>query len=235
MDENNKLDELKMLLDKFYVLYGNLFKNRKLLDNSKTYQHFGARIFEQFQIEYQVLKIKFETIENPAIYEARVRHGFLVPRRRFGIFRNRAQKLIDRRVTQEIDEYFRKQNEALERLTDILDNADSAEHRPTVFDEPLDDLDESYNSDVNDVESGEVTSDGALHSTTDETKNGASEKTRQATKQTRKREPRRIDEPETLEQNGDKPNDGQLSGQMSIDEFNENAEPMTGNADKPEQ
>lgn len=169
MDDNNKLDELKQLLNKFYELYGNLFKNRKLLDNNKTYQYFGARIFEQFQIEYQVLRIKFETVENPAIYEARVRHGLLVPRRRFGIFRNRAQKLIDRKVTQEIDEYFTKQIAALERLTEALDEADNAEHRPTVFDEPLDDCEEPENTD----ETQAGASDGEQLSPTDEPKDGA--------------------------------------------------------------
>lgn len=168
MDDNNKLDELKNLLNKFYELYGNLFKNRKLLDNNKTYQYFGARIFEQFQIEYQVLRIKFETVENPAIYEAHVRHGLLVPRRRFGIFRNRAQKLIDRKVSQELDEYFTKQIAALERLTEALDEADSAEHRPTIFDEPPDDSEEYEN--VGEMQAS--ASDGEQLSTTDETKDG---------------------------------------------------------------
>ncbi|MDE7086841.1 MAG: hypothetical protein K2O67_01480 [Clostridia bacterium] len=165
----NKLDELKKLLNKFYELYGNLFKNRKLLDNNKTYQYFGARIFEQFQIEYQVLRIKFETIENPEIYAARVIHGLLVPRRRFGIFRNRAQKLIDRKVTQEIDKYFSKQIEALERLNKALDKADSAEHRPTIFDEPLDDWEEPENAD----ETQAGASDGEQLSPTDKPKDSA--------------------------------------------------------------
>lgn len=230
--DDNKLDELDKLFNMFYQLYGNLFKNRKLLDNNKTYQYFGARIFEQFQIEYQILKIKFETIENPAIYEAYVRHDSLVPRRRFGIFRNSAQKLIDRKVTQELDEYFTKQIAALERLTAALDEADNAEHSLTVFDEPLNDCEEPENA----KETQECASDGEQLSSIDNPKESVNNSEPAANVQAiEEQKPKRQRKKRAPEQEKQPQNAVQLQGQIGIEELNESAEPKPENADKPEQ
>ena len=144
---SDKLEELRLLNEAFYKLYGRLYENEPLfLGDKKAVDRFKANLFEQYEAEYRVLKIKFETIEKPALYQAEVRHDILVPRKRLIFFRNRAQKLIDNEVICELDRYFaerekklEKQQEALERLLEALDSADQ---RTTAFDEPLSEQDE---------------------------------------------------------------------------------------------
>ena len=144
---SEKLNELRALNEKFYDLYGRLYENEPLfLGDKKAVDRFKSNLFEQYEAEYRVLKIKFETIEKPALYEAEVRHDILVPRNRFIFFRNRARKLIDNEVFCELDGYFarrekelEKQQEALERLLEALDSADQ---RTTAFDETLSEHDE---------------------------------------------------------------------------------------------
>ena len=46
-----KLDELRQLNEKFYEMFGRLYKNRKLLDNTKTVEFFGKQLFEQYKAE----------------------------------------------------------------------------------------------------------------------------------------------------------------------------------------
>ena len=59
-----------------------------------------------------------------------------MPRRRFFLFRNRAQKLIDEEVTTELEQLFREYKSKIEMLIDALDSADDASQRPTAFDVP---------------------------------------------------------------------------------------------------
>lgn len=145
MSENNnyiseKLDKLNALNEKFYGMFGRLFRNRKLLDNEKTFKHIGAILFEQYKAEYEALKYKYEIVELPELEEVKQRHFELVPRRWrpwwllfLFRFRNRAAKNIDRKIYCEIEEHFRKKEEALERLEAALDKA-SENCNP--FDEP---------------------------------------------------------------------------------------------------
>lgn len=141
---SEKLDELRALNEKFYDLYGRLYENEPLfLGDKKAVDRFKSNLFEQYEAEYRVLKIKFETIEKPALYDAEVRHDILVPRNRFIFFRNRARKLIDNEVFCELDGYFarrekelEKQQEALERLIKALDRADNGDQCTTAFEEP---------------------------------------------------------------------------------------------------
>lgn len=145
---SDKLDELRALNDKFYQLFGELFENRKLLDSNKTYQYMGEKLFEQYKTEYEVLRIKFETVEKPALYRAEVIHFETVPKNRFIFFRNRAKKLIDNEVFAELSKSFKAREEAVERLIEALDNQDSAEQRTTAFDEPQSEETESRASDA---------------------------------------------------------------------------------------
>lgn len=152
MSENNdyiseKLDKLNALNEKFYGMFGRLFRNRKLLDNEKTFKHIGAILFEQYKAEYEALKYKYEIKELPELEEVKQKHFELVPRRWrpwwllfLFRFRNRAAKNIDRKIFCEMEEHFlkvevglKKREEALERLEAALDKA-SENCNP--FDEP---------------------------------------------------------------------------------------------------
>ncbi|MDE6597977.1 MAG: hypothetical protein K2K60_05010 [Clostridia bacterium] len=144
-----KLDELRQLNEKFYEMYGRLYKNRKLLDNSKTVEFFGKQLFEQYKAEYEALKYKYEIEELPELETVKQRHSELVPRYRrpwyflFLVRRpNRALKNIERAIYCEIEAHFRKKEAALERLEAALDKKDSAEQRTKIFDEPPEEPDE---------------------------------------------------------------------------------------------
>lgn len=137
-----KLDELKVLNEKFYEMFGRLFRNRKLLDNEKTVKYFGEKLFEQYKAEYEALRYKHELKEMPELERVKQRHYELVPRAWrpwYFLFlvrrRNRALKNIDREIYIELEQYFRKKEAALERLEVALDKKDSADQRTKVFDE----------------------------------------------------------------------------------------------------
>ena len=185
-----KLEELGKLNEKFYELYGNLSENRKFLGDNKTYQLFSTNLLEQYKAEYEILKIRFETIEKPKLYAAQVRHGELVPRNHFFFFRNRAKKLIDNEILLELDKYFNEREKALERLISALENEDSAEQETKAFNEPA--------------------MSGETPATVIESAERVKDEQPKAEKPTRTRKTREPKEP----------NNAQLSGQVSIEEIN---------------
>lgn len=144
-----KLNELRQLNEKFYDMYGRLYKNRKLLDNSKTVEFFGKQLFEQYKAEYEALKYKYEIEELPELETVKQRHSELVPRYHrpwyflFLVKRpNRALKNIERAIYCEIEQHFRNKEAALKRLEDALDKKESADQRTKIFDEPPEEPDE---------------------------------------------------------------------------------------------
>lgn len=207
---SGKLEELRILNEAFYKLYGRLHENEELfMGDKKALDWFKAKLFEQYKVEYELLLIKFETIEKPALYEAEVRHDMLVPRKRFIFFRNRARKLIDNEVICELDRYFaereeklRKQEEALERLLEALD---SAEKQTSAFDEPLAEQDEPQGPDeLEEGESPESAAPAAVQEATEQLENGGNVAPMQSSEPTKgpgKAEPK-----------------GKLKGQISIDD-----------------
>lgn len=252
---DDKLDEFKRLNEKFYELFGRLNENKSLFNNVKAVEFFGNKIFEQYKTEYEILKVRFEEIEKPELYRERVKREILVPRRRFIFFRNRARKLIDNEIVTEFNKYFNdrekaleKQIKALERLSKVLEEADSAEHRTTAFDEPSEELEKQFELNLNDVEPEKGANDGAQLSTIGEPKESANStdqsgaepsegenvQTEGEPKKKRKREKRQSVELKTTEQDSDNSNDGQLPGQLSIVELNQKDKPISGNTDKPE-
>ncbi len=138
-----KLKDLRELNEKFFDMFGRLFRNRKLLDSEKTFKYFGERLFEQYKAEYEALKYKHELKELPELEKVKQLHKEIVPRSWrpwYFLFlvhrRNRALKNIEREAFIEIEQLFRSKEAALERLEAALDNADGAEQRTTAFDEP---------------------------------------------------------------------------------------------------
>ncbi len=136
---NDKLDELKKLNEKFYELYGRLHENEELLGDAAQLKLFRQNLFEQYKAEYNLFKIKYETAEGPALYEAQVRHDILIPRRNCLIFRNRARKLIDGEIKCEQEEFFAKREKklkdskaALGLLKAKLDKADGKPSEPAT-------------------------------------------------------------------------------------------------------
>ena len=74
-----KLKDLRELNEKFYDMFGRLFRNRKLLDSEKTFKYFGERLFEQYKAEYEALKYKHELKELPELERVKQLHKEIVP------------------------------------------------------------------------------------------------------------------------------------------------------------
>lgn len=141
-----KLDKLQELNEKFYAMFGRLFKNRKLLDSDKTYKYFGERLFEQYKAEYEALRYNYEIKELPELEAVKQRHHALVPKLRrvwytLFIFRrpNRALKILYREMFVELEEHFRKKEAALVRLEEALDKQDETEQPAKLFEESAQD------------------------------------------------------------------------------------------------
>lgn len=233
---NEKIEELKKLNEKFYELFGRLHENHQLLNSVKAYEFLGAKIFEQYKAEYELLRIRFESEEKPELYREQVKRNILVPRNRFIFFRNRARKLIYREVMLQLDKYFREREEVLERQTKalellekVLNDADRADRSPTVFDEPSEVAEQNDVADNSDGVRSEQTEKADKNDAIRSDGNGQT--VGQKPKRTRKK---RTAEPRAQEQNTD-PQQAQLQGQVSIEELGESAAPKPGNEDKPEQ
>lgn len=145
-----KLNDLDKLYERFYVMFGRLFRNRKLFDSEKTVKLFAAGLVEQYVSEYSTFKMSYELEELPEIEKLKQRHFALVPRKyrvwySLWLFkrRNRALENIDREIYIELEQHFRKKEAALERLEKLLENSDSADKQTTAFDEPKQNTDTS--------------------------------------------------------------------------------------------
>ena len=213
-----KLNELKELNEKFYEMFGRLFRNRKLLDNEKTVKYFGEKLFEQYKAEYEALKYKHELIELPELEKLKQRHFALVPRKyRVWYFlwlfkrRNRALKNIDREIYIELEQHFRKKEAALERLEKLLENSDSADKQTTAFDEPLEEPGEQRPTEPEKSQVNKYTACDGKEYVTPATKTG---KTAAATDIAAKIEKEKKSEPT-----------GQAPGQITLDDVQVQTEP----------
>ena len=202
-----KLTDLNALQEKFYAMFGRLWRNRKLLDGEKTFKRFAANLVEQYEAEYDAFKTGYELEELPELEKLKQRHFALVPRKYrpwyfLWLFkrRNRALKNIDREIYIELEQHFRKKEAALERLEKLLENSDSADKQTTAFDEPKE------------SEQGAETSERTIEIKTDPRASDAQAEPEKAGK--------------TAAKAKTKPKDnGQVPGQMTLDDVQANTEP----------
>ena len=109
------IKELGELNEKFYQLYGRLHKNKSLLAiKPEQIQYMATALFNQYKAEYKLLAMRAGIREQRELYDAELRHEVLVPRKRFFLFRNRAMKLLDVEILDELEAWFeqREQSEA---------------------------------------------------------------------------------------------------------------------------
>lgn len=109
------IKELSELNEKFYQLYGRLYKNKSLLAiKPEQIQYMATALFNQYKAEYKLLAMRAEIREQRELYDADLRHNVLVPRKRFFLFRNRAMKQLDAEIRDELEAWFeqREQSEA---------------------------------------------------------------------------------------------------------------------------
>ncbi len=134
-----KLNDLDKLYERFYAMFGRLFRNRKLFDSEKTVKLFAAGLVEQYVSEYSTFKMSYELEELPEFEKLKQRHYELVPRTYrpwyfLWLFKrsNRALKNIYHEIYIETERHFREKEAALERLEKLLDND---EKQTTAFEE----------------------------------------------------------------------------------------------------
>ena len=109
------IKELGELNEKFYQLYGRLYKNKSLLAiKPEQIQYMATALFNQYKAEYKLLSMRAEIRERRALYDTELRHYILVPRKRFIFFRNRAMKQLDTEIIEKLEAWFeqREKHEA---------------------------------------------------------------------------------------------------------------------------
>ncbi len=99
------LDDLKLLNEEFFILYGRLYHNLELI-SEKQYSFMADKLFEQYKTEYTKLAIEKEIDDKTVLKALKMRFGGYVPRRSFFFFKNTAFKLLKKQINKELDEYF---------------------------------------------------------------------------------------------------------------------------------
>lgn len=103
--------ELNELNERYYALYGRLFENAELMEE-KPARYMGDKIFEQYKKEYDALALKWSIPQKQEMFELKVKHGTLVPRNKFFIFKNRAKKLTLKELGLTLNDEFEAREKA---------------------------------------------------------------------------------------------------------------------------
>lgn len=98
------MDRIKELNTVFYELYGELYRNTKLL-SKKQLDLMSSKLLEQYIVEYQKLSIQKLTVDKSELYEFKLNYRKRVPKR-FLFFKNKIAKLLGKAVKREVKEYF---------------------------------------------------------------------------------------------------------------------------------
>ena len=107
------IKELGELNEKFYDLFGRLHKNKSLLAvKPEQIQFMATALFNQYKAEYKLLAMRAEIRERRQLYDAELRHYFLVPRKHLFFFRNRAMKQLDAEITAELEVWFKQHGQS---------------------------------------------------------------------------------------------------------------------------
>lgn len=112
------MDEIQILNSNFYLLYGQLYSNKKFL-TKKQYDFMTDKLFEQYKSEYVKLAIEKETEDNKQLFILKFRNSGYVPRK-FLWFKNSAYKLMKAQMIKELDNYFDNKFEELANLSNTL-------------------------------------------------------------------------------------------------------------------
>lgn len=106
------IKELGELNEKFYDLFGRLHKNKSLLAvKPEQIQFMATALFNQYKAEYKLLAMRAEIRERRQLYDAELRHYFLVPRKHLFFFRNRAMKQLDGEILDELEAWFKQRDQ----------------------------------------------------------------------------------------------------------------------------
>ena len=104
---------LASLNEEYYELYGRLFENHEVMDES-AYKLISQKLFEGYKDDYELLARKSSIAYKQDMFETKTRCGKKIPRV-FLFFRNRAARTTARELELELGEYFRKRDVAIEQ------------------------------------------------------------------------------------------------------------------------
>ena len=98
------MEDIKQLNITFYGLYGELFKNTKLLSKQQL-DFMSKKLLEQYKVEFEKIAVLKAISDKSELYEFYLNYKYKVPRR-FLFFKNKVAKLLGKAVQREVKEYF---------------------------------------------------------------------------------------------------------------------------------
>lgn len=120
-------DKLRELNETYYELYGRLYENGEQLTKEQR-DSIAAKLLEEYESEYEVLRLKKEIARARELYELRLKSAELIPRtwRVLHIFRrkyNRAAIQSGAEVAAEVERYFAGREAALYAAEEAAEQA----------------------------------------------------------------------------------------------------------------
>ncbi len=98
------MEDIKKLNITFYELYGELFRNTKLL-NKKQLDFMSSKLLEQYKVEFEKIAVVKAISDKSELYEFYLNYRHKVPKR-FLFFKNKIAKLLSKAVRREVEDYF---------------------------------------------------------------------------------------------------------------------------------
>lgn len=112
------INDVNSLNETFYALFSRVGKYREFMTDME-YKYIHQCLFELYKEEYKLLVLTHSIERKTSLYELEQRCSEMIPRRRLSFFRNRQAKLIDKILSKEFDEAYKKRIEELKCMHDI--------------------------------------------------------------------------------------------------------------------
>ena len=99
------MDRFTQLNEKFYSLYGDLHENKTFL-SERQFKYMQAKLFEQYEIEFEKLFLDKITYDKFQIFNLKRRKAKKVPKT-FLFFKNKLSKILIKLISEEVKAYYR--------------------------------------------------------------------------------------------------------------------------------
>lgn len=99
------MDRFTQLNEKFYSLYGDLHENKTFL-SERQFKYMQAKLFEQYEIEFEKLFLDKITYDKFEIFNLKRRKAKKVPKT-FLFFKNKLSKILIKLISEEVKAYYR--------------------------------------------------------------------------------------------------------------------------------
>ena len=99
------MDRFTQLNEKFYILYGDLHENKTFL-SERQFKCMQAKLFEQYEIEFEKLFLDKITYDKFEIFNLKRRKAKKVPKT-FLFFKNKLSKILIKLIKKEVTSYYK--------------------------------------------------------------------------------------------------------------------------------